>query len=474
MRTKESRTAKLDELRNLDFDFESNLDISSLFSSTDSKPVTMSYDPDLIFKAMRLVPEFDGNPNVLTRFIRICEEIVTEYVVEGAPKAELAKICVINGILNKITGNAARIINSNGIPETWEGIKGALINNFSDQRDETSLYNDLMIATQGSSTPQEFFDRCVNLFSTIMTYVTLHETISTTIEAKRILYRKLTLQAYVRGLREPLGSRIRCMRPDSIEKALEFVQEETNVIYLQQRNDSLPDRKIISKMPPQAAAFTMPPVQKLFNFAPPVSTPQNNWQKPLPPPQPNSWRPYQFNTFNQSAQQPNNMPSRTQQMFRAPPPSYNPQLNRFTMPPPRNSPQSQGPKPMSGVSHFVTKTLPSGHDWRRFGNPPPSNYFKTREMNMNECYSYEDYYQPDEESYYSFDPYETPLEYTYYNSDVVTNDVTPYQMYSRYSEHGDTTHCERDPSNISDEPQASSSQAPIENFQKGGRSTKSK
>lgn len=173
-------------------------------------------DPiDAIFKALRLVPEFDGNPNILTRFISLCDELVKRFL-RAEPGHELENQSLLNGILNKVTGNAARLINSNGIPTDWIGIRTALINNFADQRDETALYNDLSLLSQGQNSPQEFYERCQNLFSIIMTYVTLHDALPTTVEAKRELYKKLTLQSYLRGLRDPLGSRIRCMRPVSI------------------------------------------------------------------------------------------------------------------------------------------------------------------------------------------------------------------------------------------------------------------
>jgi hypothetical protein len=148
-------------------------------------------DLDTIFKALRLVPEFEGNPNVLTRFIKLCDQIVIDF----ASPDELNNLALINGILNKITGPAARLINSNGIPTDWIGIRNALINNFADQRDEAALYNDLALLTQGPGSPQEFYEKCQSLFATVMTYVTLHESVVTTIEAKRDLYKKLTLQA---------------------------------------------------------------------------------------------------------------------------------------------------------------------------------------------------------------------------------------------------------------------------------------
>lgn len=108
-------------------------------------------------------------------------------------------------------------------------------------------------------------------------------------------------------------------------------------------------------------------------------------------------QPYKFNT------PPNFQPrmlSRTQQVFGAPPPRYNHQSNNFRLPN-RNPLQVSNSRPMSGIQHFAHTALPPtsmGHDWRKFGNPPPNNYFKTREINLNECayddsyYDYQDYY----------------------------------------------------------------------------------
>jgi hypothetical protein len=378
----------------------------------------MPHDPDTIFKALRLVPEFDGNPNVLTRFINICNQIVHQYAGDQQGD-ELGNLCLLNGILNKITGPAASTINANGIPDNWQGIKNALINNFSDQRDETALYNDLSLATQGGKSPQEFYDQCQTLFSTIMTYVTLHESIPTTIEAKRALYKKVTMQSFVRGLKEPLGSRIRCMRPESIEKALEYVHEEQNVMYVQQRNEP---SKIVQQPPKMHMQIpaAMPAPMRVFQ-GPAVS----NW--PAPPGQ-RPWQPQsQPFKFNPPQNQPlNRMPNRTQQIFRAFPPNYNPQSNVFRIPPRNNQPHSSFPKPMSGVQNFTPKVLPpaimTGNDWRRSGNPPPSNYFKSREMNMNECTDYDNYYLS--ESYYEPE-YEYYTDYPEYDSSYTSAQCDP-------------------------------------------------
>lgn len=378
-------------------------------------------DVDSIYKALRLVPEFDGNPHILTRFINLCDQIVEVYL-RPVPGQELQNLALVNGILNKITGPAARLINSNGIPETWIGIRNALINNFADHRDETALYSDLSLQTQGSSTPQEFYERCQNLFSTIMTYVSLHENVPTTVEAKRNLYQKLTLQAYLRGLKDPLGSRVRCMRPASMEKALEFVQEELNTLYMQQRNEGTGNKKDWQQSPqfnqnlplnnfvPKQTPFSMPMRPPVFNM------PGPSRQPPMPPQPHQGWRP----NFPMQMQQPRG-PTRTQQIMRAPPQNYNPQNNNFSM---NRQPQQQSFKfghqsrPMSGVSHFVPRQLPptmQGHDWRRFGNPPPTNYMKSREVNFNECdYDYNSYATDFETYYPDYDVTYYPCDYTDY------------------------------------------------------------
>lgn len=67
-------------------------------------------------------------------------------------------------------------------------------------------------------------------------------------------------------------------------------------------------------------------------------------------------------------------------MLSAPPPNYNPRSNVFRFPPRNNSPQNTMPRPMSGIQSFNPRPLPhtlmTGHDWRKSGNPPPTNLFK--------------------------------------------------------------------------------------------------
>lgn len=114
---------------------------------------------------------------------------------------------------------------------------------------------------------------------------------------------------------------------------------------------------------------------------------------------------------------------------------------------------------MSGIQHFTPRALPptggSGHDWSKHGNPPPNNYFKTREMNVNECTSTADYYSqyPD----YSYD-------YDYYCPDQMYESYEPYSHdYGDYDNHTQPDGCINGSTAIcvdsdAEQPQATTSQ----------------
>lgn len=362
-----------------------------------------------IVKALRLVPEFDGNCNTLIRFLALCDKLVVNYI-NPAPGNELGNLALINGILNKITGAAARTLVTNGIPKDWNGIRSTLIHNFSDHRDESALYSDMSLLAQGSDTPQVFYERVQNMLSTIMTYVELHDSLETTVEAKRSLYKKLALQTFLKGLSEPLGSRIRCMRPPSLEKALEFAQEEMNIVYLQQKLPPQHSRKPFGQENQPSSSRNFPPLHA-FNFRNPFIPQNMNNQPP---------RPVQG-------------PSRTQQMFRALPRSN--MSTGFRIVPRQPQSPNNHPRPMSGISHPVARPLPpTRQDWRIHGNPPPNNYFKTREINSNEIFDYSEDYSYDGNDFDS-----------YYNDYVVHE--PEYDTYQLTHENPDTQTTESDTAN---------------------------
>ncbi|CAH1634756.1 unnamed protein product [Spodoptera littoralis] len=197
---------------------------------------------------------------------------------------------------------------------------------------------------------------------------------------------------------------------DHIYKALRLVPEfdgNSNVLtrFIKlcdqlQRNERAPEKKLqyqhqvsprfsygfkppVQTAPPSAHPFTLSPPRP-FNIPGPsrLFTPQT--QQPLLRNQPPQYR----------------GPSRTQQMFSAPPPNNGPQ-NVFRMPGPKPS-GSNLPQPMSGVSHYVAKPFAPRptHDWSRAaisGND--STYMEAECPKVNSLYLCETktrYERPDE------------------------------------------------------------------------------
>lgn len=83
------------------------MDIYRHIGSQETKEQVMADDLDIIYKSLRLVPEFDSNLRVLTRFTNICNQLVFAHF-KATPGNYLNNLAVINGILNKFTGPAAR------------------------------------------------------------------------------------------------------------------------------------------------------------------------------------------------------------------------------------------------------------------------------------------------------------------------------------------------------------------------------
>lgn len=99
---------------------------------------------------------------------------------------------------------------------------------------------------------------------------------------------------------------------------------------------------------------------------------------------------------------------------------------------------------MSLVHNFNPRTLPhismmTGNDWRKLGNPLPTNYFKTREMNINECLPYDDMYFIFNYLEYYYDQYRNySTEQADYNIDYKLdfyyhNSIDFYETYAQRS-----------------------------------------
>lgn len=190
--------------------------------------MTQQFKPEYL----NCIPEFDGNPNELSRYLSTSESLIQTFYDIQNPN-NFQNTYLLNSIISKLKGNAKVIANIQTII-SWQQLKDVLTRNFADQRDEACLNRDLiMLRQEQNEKPQKFFDRCLNVLNLLCSYVDVHEN---TVEAKtlkRNLYQDLTLKTFLSGLKEPLGTTIRCMKPTNLSEALQYVIREDNIHYFQ-------------------------------------------------------------------------------------------------------------------------------------------------------------------------------------------------------------------------------------------------
>lgn len=227
--------------------------------------------------AVKDLPNFDGNPRSLFDFISNVEEILA--LMPQIRNTTYERI-IVRAIRNKIVQQANEVLNMYGTPVDWAQIKANLVIHYSDKRNETSLIRDLHHLRQNQMTVETFYSKVVDIFSAMTNHIKVHENDANVIIAKQSLYQEMCLNTFLSGLKEPLGSTIRSMKPKNLAEALSFCLQEQNCHYFQN--------------PQQLQLFS--PVQKFQNK--PLQPP-NFTQSPIyryPQQQNNSYR---TNTFSQ-------------------------------------------------------------------------------------------------------------------------------------------------------------------------------
>lgn len=200
-----------------------------------------------IFNSLRIpdaikdLPKFDRNPRLLNEYINNVEEILL--YIRGTDNTPYGQI-LLRAIRNKIEGQANEILNIYGTPLIWVEIKDHLIMHYADKRSETSLIRDLHNAVQLNKTAEAFYGEIIEIQSALCNNILLNERDTNVVQAKKELYAEMCLNSFLTGLKEPLGSRIRTMQPQSLAIAPSFCIKEQNIYYQrnrqQQRNQYKP------------------------------------------------------------------------------------------------------------------------------------------------------------------------------------------------------------------------------------------
>lgn len=294
--------------------------------------------PTFDMKNLAIVPEYNGNPNELFEFIN-STTLLLNYYWNTTDVGCFQNHMLTQGIKSKLTGRAKEIVSIYGCLD-WESIKGVLIQNFADQRNENSLTRDLVNLRQmPNESPQQFHEKIMGLLNTISNYIELHHNNPDVKTSKKLFFHQQALTTFMAGLREPLGSTIRAMRPNDLAAAIQFIQEENNIRYLQKGFSITQPSGSKTNQHNQKQTFSQPFQSQQFRA-------QNPSQQQLWPSSPFQRAPQQQqfrSPFNQT-RQPIVQPAR----FQAP----RPQFNVWQSNPNRTLSQ---PTPMSTTSRTTIK-----------------------------------------------------------------------------------------------------------------------
>ncbi|KAG5860957.1 hypothetical protein JTB14_011866 [Gonioctena quinquepunctata] len=99
----------------------------------------------------------------------------------------------------------------------------------------------------------------MGLLNTICYYIDLDHDDAASKRSKKEFFQQQTLTTFLAGLKEPLGATIRAMRPPNLSSAIQYIQEENNIRYLQ-RNHGPPQIQTANRnpMPTMTHRFSRP------------------------------------------------------------------------------------------------------------------------------------------------------------------------------------------------------------------------
>lgn len=362
--------------------------------------------PTFDIKNLSIVPEYDGNPNELYEFINSATMLLN-YFWNQNDSGCFQNLMLLQGLKTKLTGRAKEITSVYGCL-SWDTIKNVLIQNFADQRNENSLTRDLVNLRQTNDSPQQFYEKVMGLLNTISNYIELHHDNEAIKTSKKLFFQQQALTTFLAGLKEPLGSTIRAMRPKDLAAAMQYIQEENNIKYLQksfsipQPSSSKPNHQPPRQMPyqPNLVASQSPQWPQFRSQASSPFNQQKPWtSSPFQRPQQQQQSKPFVPAFNTSRQ--TNQPAIQPARFQPP----RPQFNTWQRNPNHGF---QQPTPMSTTSRATTK--PPQQSTPKFTFEELFNIEQQDEpqntYNYTDPQTWNDYYNMDQQEDYQQEVYE--------------------------------------------------------------------
>lgn len=181
------------------------------------------------------LPTFDGTPRQLDRFITSVEEILT--FIKDADQTPYG-LLTLRAIRNKIIDRANEALELANTALVWDDIKNNLSRLYASKKSEACLLSELQAFSNNMSLGQLFFG-ISKIKSQLFSILKNSGQTTTVVEAKKVLYNEVCLNAFMSGLRDPLKTLIRLKSPNTIEQAYEQCQTE-QALYYNRKFENIP------------------------------------------------------------------------------------------------------------------------------------------------------------------------------------------------------------------------------------------
>lgn len=251
-----------------------NLNLSNSENNSVQNPEMAEINYSLLRYQADNIPNFDGNPKLLQRFITSSENLLRAFQDKVHPDAPI-NTCLIDTIFSKLRGRAADLICSRSEIDNWQLIKNLLQTTFADQRSIDCLIQDLLnLRINRNESPINFGMRLQDTRSLLFSKLNASSDNRAVKLMKIDHYNDFALKTFINNLPYNTQLVVRLKNPESLEQAISFVQEEDNFQQFKFRNTNntqfsqKPVRSICPQTTlPQTSYFT--PQNTHNNYKPP-------------------------------------------------------------------------------------------------------------------------------------------------------------------------------------------------------------
>lgn len=182
--------------------------------------------------AIKLLPTYDGDKELLNKFITSVERVLK--LITNIDKTAYGEL-LLGVIRDKVIGHADKILIRERVPLNWDDIKQALTDNFGESRSEENLMDDLREIPYKKLAIKNLYQEIAGIRVAMLEVLERDETNIEIRKIKESSYEKTYIQKFIAGLKNPLRWTVKAQNPKTLRQANEIAKELRDD-YIRDRN----------------------------------------------------------------------------------------------------------------------------------------------------------------------------------------------------------------------------------------------